>query len=78
VLSPLASSKPDGLEWVAEKLGFLQLAQDPFFNIIPDYVMPGVHNEAAATILAGVIGCAIVIALAWLIVKRRQAAASKS
>lgn len=78
VLSPLASSKPDGLEWVAEKLGFLQLAQDPFFNIIPDYVMPGVHNEAVATILAGVIGCAIVIALAWLIVKRKQGEASKS
>ncbi|MDO9121396.1 MAG: energy-coupling factor ABC transporter permease, partial [Anaerolineaceae bacterium] len=51
VLSPLASSHPDGLEWVAEKQGFLSVAQDSIYNLIPDYVMPGLNNEAAATIL---------------------------
>ncbi len=63
VLSPLASSHPDGLEWVAEQKGFLDLAQGPLFNIIPDYTMPGISNEALATIIAGVIGVALVFAV---------------
>ena len=62
VLSPLASSHPDGLEWVAEQSGFLDAARAPWFNIIPDYVLPGIQNEALATILAGVIGVMIVLA----------------
>lgn len=77
VISPLASSKPDGLEWVAENLDFLNLAQDPSYNIIPDYVMPGVQNEALATILAGVIGTAITIAVVLILTKRKSQAASK-
>jgi cobalt/nickel transport system permease protein len=39
ILSPMASSHPDGLEWVAEKQGFLSVAQDSIYNLIPDYVM---------------------------------------
>ncbi len=64
VLSPLASSHPDGLEWVAEKQGFLSVAQDSIYNLIPDYVMPGLNNEAVATILAGIIGAVVVFVLA--------------
>jgi cobalt/nickel transport system permease protein len=60
VASPLASSHPDGLEWVAEQQGFLQAAQQPLYAIIPDYVFPGVPDEALATILAGVLGLLIV------------------
>ena len=71
IISPLASSKPDGLEWVAENLGFLSLAQDASYEIIPDYAVPGIQNEAAATILAGVIGTAIVIALVVILTKRK-------
>jgi cobalt/nickel transport system permease protein len=76
VLAPLASANPDGLEWVAEQRGFLEQAQAPTYNIIPDYVLPGVSNEAVATILAGVVGLllvlAVVLALAY---SRRQRAA---
>lgn len=72
ILSPLASSHPDGLEWVAEQAGFLETAQDPRFNIIPDYVMPGVPNEAVATILAGVVGSIIVLGVALLIAYSRR------
>lgn len=61
VLSPLASAHPDGLEWVAEQNGFLHTAQASSYNIIPDYMLPGISNEALATILAGVIGVAIVL-----------------
>ena len=65
VLSPLASSHPDGLEWVAEEQGFLHQAQDAFYNIIPDYVMPGIQNEALATIAAGIIGLLVVFGVAF-------------
>ncbi len=60
VLSPLASTHPDGLEWVAEQKGFLELAREPLYEIIPDYVFPGIPNEALATILAGVLGAFLV------------------
>jgi cobalt/nickel transport system permease protein len=72
IVSPLASSKPDGLEWVAEKFGFLRLAQDSSYQIIPDYVLPGVQNEVLATILAGAIGVLIVIALIFILTKRKK------
>jgi cobalt/nickel transport system permease protein len=61
VASPLASSHPDGLEWVAEQKGFLGTAQGPLYNIVPDYVLPGVNNQALATVLAGVLGVLIVL-----------------
>lgn len=64
VFSPLASAHPDGLEWVAEQKGFLDKAQGPLYEIIPDYVFPGIANEAFATIVAGVIGSLIVFGVA--------------
>ena len=76
VLAPLASARPDGLEWVAEQQGFLDTARDPLYNLIPDYVLPGVSNEAAATILAGFIGALLVFAMFFavaLLRRRRQA-----
>jgi cobalt/nickel transport system permease protein len=60
VAAPLASANPDGLEWVAERAGFLDLAQNPSYKLIPDYVVPGISSEALATIIAGIIGTLIV------------------
>lgn len=60
VLSPLASSHPDGLEWVAEETGFLSFAREAFFEVIPDYTFPGIHDPSIATIVAGIIGVVIV------------------
>jgi hypothetical protein len=75
VLSPLASSSPDGLEKVAENKGFIGLAQSAPFQVIADYVFPGVENEAVATILAGLLGTilifGVVYGLSWLIKSRR-------
>ena len=72
VFSPLASSAPDGLERIAEDKGFLEQAGSSPFQIIADYVFPGIHNEALATIIAGVIGTlllfGLVYGLAWLLV----------
>lgn len=73
--SPLASSAPDGLEKVAAEKGFIILAQEAPFTVIADYVFPGIENEAAATILAGLIGTLIlfgmVYGLAWLVKSKR-------
>ena len=65
VLSPLASTHPDGLEWVAQQAGFSEAAQRPAYTIIPDYVLPGISNEATATILAGIMGALIVMGVAF-------------
>ena len=72
IASPLASAYPDGLEWVAEQKGFLDTAQDPLYNIIPDYVLPGVSNEALATILAGIIGSLIVLGVTLAVARSRR------
>ena len=64
VLAPLASAQPDGLEWVAEQKGFLDLAENPVYKVIPDYIFPGVSNEALATIIAGIIGALLVFSVA--------------
>ena len=75
-LSPLASSSPDGLERVAENKGFIDLGQEAPFQIIADYVFPGMENEALATILAGLIGTLILFGaaygIAWLLVLRKK------
>jgi len=74
--SPLASSSPDGLERVAEDKGFIDLAQEAPFQIIADYVFPGIGNEAMATILAGLIGTLILFGagygVAWLIKSKKK------
>lgn len=60
IASPLASTNPDGLEWVAAQYGFLGSAQEPLYRILPDYLFPGISNQALATIVAGILGIAIV------------------
>ena len=72
ILSPLASTHPDGLEWVAEQKGFLEAQQDAPFRIIPDYVFPGIANEKVATIVAGVVGLGIVFGVMGLVGMARR------
>ncbi len=60
LLSPFASTHPDGLEWVAQQQGFLGAAQTPAVAIIPGYLFPGIANEAVATVVAGIVGVLIV------------------
>ena len=75
-LAPLASSSPDGLERVAEDDGFIGLRQDSPYQVIADYVFPGIENEALATILAGIVGTLILFGaaygLAWLLKTRKR------
>ena len=76
LLAPLASSAPDGLERVAEDVGFIELAQEAPFSLIADYVFPGLENEALATILAGIVGTLVLFGiaygLAWRLVSGRR------
>jgi cobalt/nickel transport system permease protein len=72
IASPLASTHPDGLEWVAGQQGFLESAQKPVYQIIPDYVLPGVSNEALATILAGILGTLLVFGIAAAVAYTRR------
>jgi cobalt/nickel transport system permease protein len=69
LLAPLASPHPDGLERVAEDLGFIGAAQDAPYEIIPDYVFPGISNEALATISAGILGTLLVGGIALLVAR---------
>jgi len=59
-LSPFASSFPDGLEWVAEKLSFTQFKGFEIPAIFPDYQAIFIGHTAFATIVAGMIGIGIV------------------
>jgi hypothetical protein len=69
ILSPLASSSPDGLERVAADKGFIGAALNPFFEIMPDYVIPGMTNEALAIILAGLLGTLILFGIGYGLAK---------
>ena len=61
-----ASGDPDGLERVAEDTGFLDAGEGSPFTIIADYVFPGLDGPAA-TIVAGLIGVAVVFVAVWLV-----------
>jgi cobalt/nickel transport system permease protein len=78
LLSPLASSAPDGLEAVLERLGSGDgsgpSATSPL-GVLPDYTIPGLEG-GFSTILAGLVGVLIVVALGYSIatlIRRRRA-----
>ncbi len=77
VISPIASAHPDGLEWVAERQGFLGRAQAPLYDLMPDYLLPGISNEALATVLAGIAGVGLVLlATLGVAIGRRRSSAT--
>jgi len=66
VASYWASSNPDGLEYVAEKVGFADAAKDSAAAGSPlsDYQVKGVESDALSGGLAGVVGALVVLVLA--------------
>jgi cobalt/nickel transport protein len=58
VVSFYASSNTDGLEKVAEDIGFIETAEDHTYaeGALADYGVKGVDNARLSTGLAGVIG----------------------
>lgn len=57
-----ASGDPDGLERVAEDKGFIETAEEPGYEILPDYTIPGIDGEIS-TALAGVVGVMILLGI---------------
>ncbi len=72
LVSPFASSLPDGLERVAQRAGFLERGEGPpIWSSAPlsDYAVPGVEAERVSTGLAGIVGTAAVFLLGFAVVK---------
>ncbi len=80
-LSPAASSKPDGLEKVAEQQGFSDEADEHALAASPtaDYGVDGVDDERMSTGLAGVLGVTVTFLLtgALFVVVRRRGGAGR-
>ena len=82
-IAPFACPWPDGLDHVADKLGFGKHAIPPVFRApLPDYQVPGVRWAVGGTAIAGVIGSLIVFVIAfllgWLLVPGRAHPPAKS
>lgn len=81
ILSPFASSWPDGLEKVAEEHGFIDKASEKPIApaLMPDYEMPGIEGSWS-TSAAGCLGTLIVyfagFGLAKILAKKKNAASS--
>lgn len=84
LLSPFASSDPDGLDRVSQDLEFDSRAAEeapaqklPFYGVFDEYALRGVP-ESIATPLAGLIGTLATFGLAWgigkLVVRRSSPA----
>jgi cobalt/nickel transport system permease protein len=67
LVSPLASGDPDGLERVAENVGFLERGMSAPYEVLPDYTIPFLGETALSTILAGIVGALIVFGLLLLV-----------
>jgi cobalt/nickel transport system permease protein len=71
VFSPLASPNPDGLEKVAEELGFLALGESPVYELLPDYTIPFISNENLTTMIAVIFGSLLVFGVVVVIGRSR-------
>jgi len=81
VVSNYASSSPDGLEKVAEDIGFLENAKEHTNSdgLLADYGVKGIENERLSTGAAGVIGVLATagVSTGLFLVLRRKSGASK-
>lgn len=73
-LGPFASSDPDALESVAERLGFAEAARGLWPAPAPDYVLPWLAVGRVSSALAGVVGTLVAAGLAWGLTRRLGAA----
>lgn len=76
VVSFYASSDPDGLEKVAEDIGFIETAKDHTYadGVLADYGVKGIENERASVGVAGVIGVigtAVIAGIGFKLIARK-------
>ncbi|MEK7325877.1 MAG: energy-coupling factor ABC transporter permease [Chloroflexota bacterium] len=67
--SPLASGDPDGLNRVANDLGFGSLAQSPIYQIFSGYAVPVIGDATTSKMIAVGLGTLIVFGLAFLVAR---------
>lgn len=68
-VAPMACGWPDGLEKVAETLGFGHRSQVVVAAPLPDYTIPGLKSPLLSTAAAGGIGTMIAFALAYILAR---------
>ena len=71
IVSFYASSSPDGLEKVAEDVGFIETAKDHTLDnsALADYGVAGIENERLSVGIAGILGVIATGVLMYLIIK---------
>jgi len=60
-----ASANPDGLEKVAESLGFIESGVERS-SVMTDYTVPFISNPGISTSAAGILGILLILGVFWL------------
>lgn len=69
LLAPFASTNPDGLERVAEELGFINTSIDAPYQFLSDYSIPLLGETPLSTVIAGIIGAVIVAGFVFVLAR---------
>ncbi len=72
ILTIFSSSLPDGLEWVAHRLGFITREKPVFHAPLADYTLSSGLSPAANQILSAVLGIGIITAVLLIISRLLQ------
>ena len=70
LVTPFASSSPDGLESVAEEFGFTQT--DGIVLLLDDYGISAVNNDFISTVLSALLGVTVLTIMFNLIISKRK------
>ena len=70
LITPFASSSPDGLESVAENFGFQET--DGVVLLLEDYGINAINNNFISTVLSGLLGVIVIVAMFTIVVNRRK------
>ena len=70
LVTPFASSSPDGLESVAEEFGFTQT--DGIVLLLDDYGISAVNNDFISTVISALLGVTVLAIMFNLIISRRK------
>lgn len=68
-LAPFAVSDPDGLERVAQDVGFIDNGVSAPYELLPDYTISFLGETSASTIAAGLVGAILVAGIVIFAVK---------
>ena len=70
LITPFASSSPDGLESVAEEFGFQET--DGIVLLLEDYGISTINNNFISTFLSALLGIVSIAIITALFMKRRE------